>query len=69
MDMKQAEREYYEAVGALDAINILKDKLELRLSEARDECVREVWDNIIVLIESQYSEYHRRKEELREQME
>lgn len=63
-DMKQVERECHEIIGALDAINTLKEELELRLDEARDDCVREVLDNIISLICAQDSEYRRRKNDL-----
>ena len=58
------ERECHELVGALEAINTLKEELELRLDEARDDCVREVLDNIITLISAQGSEYRRRKNDL-----
>ena len=62
--MRQAEREYHELLGAIYATNTLKEALELRLGEARDECAREALDNIISLIETQNSEYQRRKNDL-----
>ena len=64
-DVGRLEREFHELIGALDAISALKEKLELRLEEARDDCVREVLDNIIVLVDAQGIEYRRRRNELR----
>lgn len=46
-DIEGLEREHYELVGAVDAISTLREELELRLGEARDDCVREVLDNVI----------------------
>jgi hypothetical protein len=63
--VEPSEREFHELIGAHDAISALKEKLELRLEEARDDCVREVLDNIIALVDAQGIEYRRRKEELR----
>jgi hypothetical protein len=51
--------------GALGAISMLKEQLELRLQEARDDCVREVLDNVIALLATEQVEYQRRKDELR----
>lgn len=55
----------YELNGALGAISMLKEQLELRLQEARDDCVREVLDNVIALLATEQVEYQRRKDELR----
>lgn len=63
-EVKPTERECHELVGALDAISTLKEELELRLDEARDERVREVLDNIITIISAHASEYRRRKDDL-----
>lgn len=41
----------------MDKPELSKDELELRLDEARDDCVREVMDNIIALINVQDREY------------
>jgi len=43
---------------------MLKEELKLRLNETRNDCVREVFDNIITLIDAQDSEYRRRKNDL-----
>ena len=67
-EIRQVEREYYEAVGALDTINALKEKLELRLEEARDDCVREVLDNVIALVSAHSVEYQHRRGELRKEL-
>jgi len=57
------QRKIYEMNGALAALNILKEKLELRLNEARDQCTREALDNVISLVAAHTSEYqHRRRE-------
>ena len=63
-NMEQFKRECYEAIGAIDAMTMLKEELELRLDEARDNCVCEVLDNIIALVDAQISEYRRRKNDL-----
>ena len=63
-DVERLEREFCELMGALDAINALKEQLELRLQEARDDCVREVLDNVIALVEAQGIEYRRRRDDL-----
>ncbi len=44
-DVRRLEREVHELTGALDAVSVLKEELELRLAEARDDYVREVLDN------------------------
>lgn len=62
--IRQKECDCHELDGALDAISTLKKELELRLDEARDDCVREVLDNIIALIDAQDREYRRRKNSL-----
>ena len=62
--MSKDEHECHEMNGALYAISMLKDELELRLDEARDDCVREVMDNIIALIDAQDREYRHRKNSL-----
>ena len=64
-EVERLEREIHELIGALDAIGALKEELELRLEEARDDCVREVLDNIISLVDAQGIEYRRRREEWR----
>ncbi len=64
-DVVRLEYDLRELIGALDAINILKEELEHRLDEARDECVREALDNIINLVDAQSIEYQRRRDDLR----
>jgi hypothetical protein len=64
-DVERSEREFCELMGALDAINALKEQLELRLQEASDDCVREVLDNVITLVGAQGIEYRRRRDDLR----
>lgn len=64
-DIGQVERELYELTGALDAIYALKEKLELRQADARDDCVREVLDNVIFLVDAHEIEYRRRLDECR----
>lgn len=64
-DIGQLQREVHELSGALDVTSALKEKLELRLEEARDDCVREVLDDIIALVDAQDIEYRRRHGELR----
>ncbi len=64
-DVVRLEYDLHELIGALDAINILKEELEHRLDEARDECVREALDNIINLVDAQSIEYQRRRDDLR----
>jgi hypothetical protein len=64
-DVGRLQREVHELNGALDTISTLKEELELRLEEARDDCVREVLDNVIALIDAQGIEYRRRREERR----
>jgi hypothetical protein len=64
-DMAEEEQQLQALTGALDALNELKAALELRLEEARDDCVREVLDNIIALVDAQGIEYRRRQHVLR----
>jgi hypothetical protein len=64
-DVGRSEREFHELIGALDAISALKEELELRLEEARDDCGREVLHNIISLVDAQGIEYRRRRDEWR----
>jgi hypothetical protein len=56
---EQADRNLqalHEMNGALGAISMLKEQLELRLQEARDDCVREVLDNVIALLATEQVE-------------
>lgn len=62
--MNHEEQEFHELVGALDAIHTLREELELQLEEARDDCMREVLDNIIMLVNAQDVEYRHRRDEL-----
>lgn len=62
-DAGKVERELHELTGALDAIYALKEKLELRQTDARDDCVREVLDNVIFLVDAHEIEYRRRRDE------
>jgi|GEM_PF-696105 len=64
-DVERSEREYHELMGALNATNVLKEELKLRLDEARDDCVREVLDNVIALVDAQCIEYRHRRDDLR----
>jgi len=64
-DVGKLKLEFHELIGALDAISALKEELELRLEEARDDCVREVLDNIITLVDAQTIEYRHRRDEWR----
>jgi len=67
-DVGRLERKFNELIGALDAISALKEELELRLEEARDDCVREVLDNVIALVGAHSIEYQHRRIELRKQL-
>ena len=62
------EREFHELIGALDTISALKEELELRMGEARDDCVREVLDNVIALVSAHSIEYQHRRSELRKEL-
>jgi len=62
-DKGRLDCEFHELIGALDAISRLKEELELRLEEARDDCVRETLDNIIAHVGAQIIEYQRRKKQ------
>ncbi len=59
------EDEFHKLTGSLDAISTLSEELELRLEEARDDCVREVLDSIIALVDAQGIENRHRRDELR----
>jgi hypothetical protein len=61
----QSQREFDELTGALDAIGKLREELELRLEEGRDDCVREVLDNVIALVDAHSIEYRHRREACR----
>ena len=63
-DIGQLKCEFHELIGALDTISVLKEELELRLEEARDDCVREVIDNVIALVSAYCIEYKHRRSEL-----
>lgn len=65
---RRLEREFHELIGALDAISALKEELELRLDEARDDSVREVLDNVIVLVGAHIIEYQHRRSELSKEL-
>ncbi|MCK4743844.1 MAG: hypothetical protein KAT25_08495 [Sulfuriflexus sp.] len=62
------ERESHELTGAVDAISTLKEELELRLEEARDDCSREVLDNVIALVGAHSIEYQHRRTALRKKL-
>lgn len=62
------EREFHEITGAIDAIKALKDELKLRLDEARDDCVREVIDNVVALVDAHSIEYQLRRSRLRKKL-
>lgn len=71
MESKEAgrrEREFHELTGALAAINVLQERLELRLNEARDDCAREVLDNVIALVSAYGIEYQHRRTELQTEL-
>ena len=59
------EREFHELSGAIAAIEALQEILELRLNEARDDCVREALDNVIALVTAHGLEYQQRRHELK----
>ena len=64
----QQEAEYHRLAGAYDATRSLRELLELRLGEARDDNVREVLDNIIEVVKSREVEYGRRRDELQSEV-
>ena len=47
--------------GALTALGLLHDDLVLRRDEARDETAREIYDEMLTLIDSLESEYRKRQ--------
>lgn len=59
------DRERCELEGAIQALDVLMEELEMRLSEARDECMREALDNVIALVVAHESEYRHRSADLR----
>ena len=63
-ELSKDEHECHEIHGALYTISMLKDELELRLHEARDNCAREVLDNSMALIDAKDREYRHRKNSL-----
>jgi hypothetical protein len=63
-EAERRQREFHELSGALMAINALQERLELRLNEARDECVRETLDNVIALVRAHGFEYQQRRSAL-----
>lgn len=67
-DIERFKSEFSQLIGSLDVISTLKDELELRLDEARDDCVREVLDNIIALVDAQGIEQRCRLDDLREHL-
>lgn len=68
-DVERLEREFYELSGAVNAARMLKEEFEQRLDEPRDDCVREVLDNVIVLVIAQNIEYQHRRNELHKELE
>jgi hypothetical protein len=50
-----------ELVGALEALGLLHEELILRRDEARDEAAREVYDEMLTLIDSLETEYRKRQ--------
>jgi hypothetical protein len=66
--MRQLEQDFHELTGAINAIGALKEGLELRLEEARDDCVREALDNVITLVGTQGIEYQHRRSELHKEL-
>jgi hypothetical protein len=63
-EMTEHEQEMHELNGAIAALDTLREKLELRLNEARDECVREALDNVIELARAYEIEYRHRRQDL-----
>ena len=61
------EQKMHELNGAIAALDTLREKLALRLNEARDECMREALDNVIVLVGAHAREYQNRRIELQTQ--
>lgn len=64
-DETEWQRKFHELNGAVAALGTLSEQLTLRLNEARDDCIREVLDNIIALVAAEQIEYQRRKDALR----
>lgn len=64
-EASRREREIHELSGAIAAIDALQAILELRLNEARDDCVREALDNVIALVTAHGFEYQQRRDELK----
>lgn len=64
-EASRREREFHELSGAIAAIEALQEILELRLNEARDDCVREALDNVIALVSAHGIEYQQRRHEMK----
>lgn len=62
-ESERRQREVCELNGALSVLDTLLERLDLRLNEARDDCVREVLDNVIELVRGYEIEYRHRKTE------
>jgi len=60
-EAKRRQDEICELNGALSVLDILFEWLDLRLNEARDDCVREALDNVIELVRAYEIEYQHRK--------
>jgi hypothetical protein len=63
-DHAAREQEMHELNGAIAALATLQEKLALRLNEARDECAREMLDNVLALVAAHMSEYRHRSRDL-----
>jgi len=63
-DTAARQREMCELNGAIEAITTLAKRLELRLNEARDDCVREALDNVLALVRAYEIEYQHRRQDL-----
>lgn len=63
-EVARSQQAFHELNGAIAAIKTLREMLELRLGEARDDCVQEVLDNIIALVSAEEVEYQRRRNKL-----
>jgi len=59
-EVERRQDEICELNGALSVLDTLLERLDLRLNEARDDCVREARDNVVELVRAYEIEYQQR---------
>lgn len=66
--ISQLQKEFYEANGAVDILDILREEMEQWLEEAQDDSKHEALENVLGHIDVMDVEYRKRRDQLAAQM-